>query len=145
MPIADAANINSTGVQISSTNLNTLKLSDDRKTMSIGPGPRWGDVFEFLDGTNLTVVGGRLAPVGVPGLLLGGGISYFSNAHGLSSAGGKVKAYEVNSPPIPPKCHMLTDIRSASSQMAPSPPSLQTAHTPISTGPSKAAATPSLS
>ncbi|KAL1610485.1 hypothetical protein SLS60_002153 [Paraconiothyrium brasiliense] len=80
MPISDAANINSTGVLLTSTNLNTLKLSDDKETMSIGPGPRWGDVFQYLEGTNLTVIGGRLAPVGVPGLLLGGG--------------GKIKAYE---------------------------------------------------
>lgn len=95
MPIADAANINSSGVLISSTNLNTLRLSDDNQTMSIGPGPRWGDVFEYMDGTNLTVVGGRLAPVGVPGLLLGGGISHYSYKHGLGSANGKIKAYEV--------------------------------------------------
>jgi hypothetical protein len=95
MPIADAASINSTGVQISSTNLNTLKLSEDNQIMSIGPGPRWGDVWEHLDGSNLTVVGGRLPPVGVPGLLLGGGISYFSNAHGLASSNGKINAYEV--------------------------------------------------
>jgi hypothetical protein len=98
MPIADAANINSTGVQISSTNLQTLHLSEDKQTMSIGPGPRWGDVFEYLDGTNVTVVGGRLPPVGVPGLLLGGGISYFSSMHGLASSEGKIKAYEVSPP-----------------------------------------------
>lgn len=95
MPIADAASINSSGVQISSTNLKTLHLSSDKQTMSIGPGPRWGDVFEYLDGTNLTVVGGRLPPVGVPGLLLGGGISYFSYMHGLASSEGKIKAYEI--------------------------------------------------
>jgi len=95
MPIPGAATINSTGVQISSTNLKTLKLSEDKQTMSIGPGPRWGDVFEYLDGTNVTVVGGRLPPVGVPGLLLGGGISYFSYAHGLSATNGKIRAYEV--------------------------------------------------
>ncbi|KAH7083199.1 hypothetical protein BKA63DRAFT_549625 [Paraphoma chrysanthemicola] len=94
MPIRDAATINSTGVQISSSNLMTLKLSEDKQTMSIGPGPRWGDVFEYMDGSNVTVVGGRLPPVGVPGLLLGGGISYFGNAHGMSSSEGKVKAYE---------------------------------------------------
>lgn len=95
MPIPDAANINSTGVQISSSNLRTLELSEDRETMSIGPGPRWGEVFIYMDGTNLTVVGGRLAPVGVPGLLLGGGISYFSYARGFASSEGKIKAYEV--------------------------------------------------
>lgn len=95
MPIADAANINSTGVLISSTNLKTLELSEDKETMSIGPGPRWGDVFEYMDGSNVTIVGGRLAPVGVPGLLLGGGISYYSYKLGLGASNGKIKAYEV--------------------------------------------------
>lgn len=95
MPIADAANINSTGVLISSTNLKTLQLSEDKETMSIGPGPRWGDVFEYMDGSNVTIVGGRLAPVGVPGLLLGGGISYYSYKLGLGASNGKIKAYEV--------------------------------------------------
>ncbi|KAK2610729.1 hypothetical protein N8I77_004135 [Diaporthe amygdali] len=94
MPIADAANINSTGVLISSSNLKTLQLSEDKETMSIGPGPRWGDVFEYMDGSNLTIVGGRLAPVGVPGLLLGGGISYYSYNLGLGASNGKIKAYE---------------------------------------------------
>lgn len=108
MPIADAANINSAGVLISSTNLNTLQLSEDRQTMSIGPGPRWGNVFEYMDGTNLTIVGGRLAPVGVPGLLLGGGISFYSYKHGLGSAGGKIKAYEVSLRPRPQNQPELT-------------------------------------
>lgn len=96
MPIPDAANINGTGVLISSTNLNTLSISDDKETMSVGPGPRWGDVFNYLEFTNRTVVGGRLAPVGIPGLLLGGGISWYSVKHGLASSGGKIKAYEVS-------------------------------------------------
>lgn len=95
MPISDAANINSTGVLISSTNLNTLKLSEDEETMSVSPGPRWGDVFNCLEFTNKTVIGGRLAPVGIPGLLLGGGISWYSVKHGLASSQGKIKAYEV--------------------------------------------------
>lgn len=95
MPIEDAANINATGVLISSTNLNTLALSDDKSYLSVGPGPRWGDVFTYLNGTDLMVVGGRLGPVGVSGLLLGGGMSFYSFNRGLASAGGKIKAYEV--------------------------------------------------
>ncbi|KAF3047815.1 hypothetical protein E8E11_006500 [Didymella keratinophila] len=94
MPISDAANINSTGVLISSANLNTLKLSEDGETMSVGSGLRWGDVFNYLEFTNKTVIGGRLTPVGIPGLLLGGGISWYSVKHGLASSQGKIKAYE---------------------------------------------------
>ncbi|KAK4502960.1 hypothetical protein PRZ48_006387 [Zasmidium cellare] len=94
MPIADAANINATGVLISSTNLLTLELSEDQSYVSVGPGPRWADVYTYLNGTGLVVVGGRLGPVGVPGLLLGGGISLYSYNRGLASAGGKIRAYE---------------------------------------------------
>ncbi|KAF4626377.1 hypothetical protein G7Y89_g11779 [Cudoniella acicularis] len=80
MPIPDAANINSTGVLISSTNLTTLELSDDQSFVSVGPGKRWGDVYIYLDETRTgkMVVGGRYAPVGIPGYLLGGGMSFFS-------------------------------------------------------------------
>ncbi|KAF1354469.1 FAD-binding domain-containing protein, partial [Lizonia empirigonia] len=97
MPISDAANINSTGVLISSTNLNALELSEDKETMSIGPGPRWGDVFNYLEFTNKTVIGGRYAPVGVPGLLLGGGISWYSVKHGLASSDGIIAIITANS------------------------------------------------
>lgn len=72
MPISDAANINSTGVLISSTNLNALELSEDKETMSIGPGPRWGDVFNYLEFTNKTVIGGDMHLLGFLGSFLVG-------------------------------------------------------------------------
>jgi FAD/FMN-containing dehydrogenase len=100
MPIADAANINSTGILISSTNLNTLELSEDQNTLSIGPGKRWGDAYIYLNETQTgnMVVGGRYAPVGVPGYLLRGGVSFFSYEYGFSSTNGNVKAFNVSLP-----------------------------------------------
>lgn len=95
MTIPTAANINSTGILISSTNLKTLKLSEDKSTLSVGPGHRWGDAYTYLNGTGKMVVGGRYAPVGVPGYLLGGGMSFFSYEYGFSSTNGNVQAYEV--------------------------------------------------
>lgn len=99
MSIPDAANINSGGVLISSTNLKTLELSEDQSTVSVGPGPRWGDVYVYLDETKSgkMVVGGRYAPVGIPGLLLGGGMSFFSGEYGFASTNGNVRAFEVSS------------------------------------------------
>ncbi|KAH8660740.1 hypothetical protein BGZ60DRAFT_381647 [Tricladium varicosporioides] len=93
MPISDAANINSTGILISSTKLTTLELSEDQSTVSVGPGKRWGDVYIYLAGTGSgkMVVGGRYAPVGIPGYLLGGGMSFFSYEYGFSSTNGNVK------------------------------------------------------
>ncbi|KAK1147984.1 hypothetical protein N8T08_000500 [Aspergillus melleus] len=86
MPIADAANINSSGVLISSFGLNQLKLSEDQSTVNVGPGNRWSNIYDYLEPYGLTVVGGRLGHVGVPGYVLGGGVSFFSNEYGWASA-----------------------------------------------------------
>ncbi len=66
------------------SNLTTLSLSSDQKTVSLGPSHRWADVYSWLQTYNLTVGGGRLAPVGVPGLLLAGGVNFYGNQHGFS-------------------------------------------------------------
>lgn len=95
MPIDSANAIGPTGVLISSSNLNMLVLSADRETLSIGPGPRWLDVYDFLEGSGLAVVGARIGPVGVPGLLLGGGVSFYSYEYGVASTNGNIKGYEV--------------------------------------------------
>lgn len=42
-------------------NLNQLKLSSDKKTLAVGPGNRWLDVYSFLTPHNLAVVGGRVS------------------------------------------------------------------------------------
>ncbi|KAL3418745.1 FAD binding domain-containing protein [Phlyctema vagabunda] len=96
MPIPNAANINSTGVLISSSKLTKMELSTDGGTLELAPANRWGDAYIYLNetGTGKMVVGGRYAPVGVPGYLLGGGMSFFSNEYGFSSANGNVRAYE---------------------------------------------------
>ena len=49
-----------------------MSISDDRKTVSVGPGARWGKVYEYLDQYDVTAVGGRVAQIGVGGLILGG-------------------------------------------------------------------------
>lgn len=48
----------------------------------MGVGASWGDVYAFLDPLGLSVAGGRAAQVGVGGLTIGGGISYFSPRYG---------------------------------------------------------------
>lgn len=100
MPIASANSIGTDGVLISSTNLSTLSLSTDNETLSVGPGPRWTDAYTLLEGTGRQVVGGRIGPVGIPGLLLGGGISFYSYEYGMASTNGNVKAYQVQGTPV---------------------------------------------
>ena len=97
MPIADAANIDSSGVLLSSSKLTRIALSSDNSHVSVQPGNRWGDVYEYLEPFGLSVVGGRIGSVGVPGLLLGGGVSFFGEEYGFASSTGNVRAFEVSS------------------------------------------------
>lgn len=50
--------------------------------MSVGPGATWDLVYGKLDPLGLSVAGGRVSGVGVGGLTLGGGISYFGPREG---------------------------------------------------------------
>lgn len=93
MPIPGYANTNG-GVLIGLTNLNQLQLSADKSYVSVGPGNRWEDVYNYLEPYRLVALGGRVGNVGVPGLLLGGGISFYSNQYGFSA--NNVIAYEVS-------------------------------------------------
>ena len=85
-PIGTFNNINSTGVLLSSTGFQRLQLSKDSKSVHIGPGNHWNSVYDYLEPYGLTVVGGRLGVVGVPGFVTGGGLSFMSNQHGWASA-----------------------------------------------------------
>ena len=70
-PFAGAANIQS-GVTIDLQSLNQVDVASDKKTVAIGPGNRWGAVYLKLDAMGLATSGGRVAIVGVGGLILGG-------------------------------------------------------------------------
>ncbi|ORY10736.1 hypothetical protein BCR34DRAFT_340204 [Clohesyomyces aquaticus] len=82
-PQAGAANING-GVTIDLQSMNQVTVSSSQKIASIGPGNRWGNVYTILDNLNLAMVGGRVTPVGVGGLVTGGGVSFFSGRYGLA-------------------------------------------------------------
>ena len=59
-------------------NLASVTRSEDGEAFHVGPGARWGDVYEEASKTNQVVVGGRLGNIGVAGFALGGGLSYYS-------------------------------------------------------------------
>ncbi|KFA56683.1 hypothetical protein S40293_06264 [Stachybotrys chartarum IBT 40293] len=93
MPVPGAADINN-GVLMTTTSLNSVQYADDSKSViQIGAGNSWQNVYEVLAQDSLAVTGGRFGPVGVSGLLLGGGISYFSSDHGWSA--NNVVNYEI--------------------------------------------------
>lgn len=75
------------------TDINQIEISEDQSYVSVGPGLRWEEVYSYLEPYGLISLGGRVGIVGVPGLLLGGGISFYSNQHGFASD--NVIAYEV--------------------------------------------------
>lgn len=61
------------GITISFEKMKAILLSQDNKTVLIGPGNLWGEVYETLSRSDVGVVGGRVYDVGV-GVLLTGGI-----------------------------------------------------------------------
>ncbi|OBT82275.1 hypothetical protein VE02_10140 [Pseudogymnoascus sp. 03VT05] len=71
------------GVDIDLSGLNHVTVSSDKTTVSVGPGNRWVDVYMKLDALGLGVSGGRVASVGVGGLITGGGMSFFAPRYGL--------------------------------------------------------------
>ena len=60
------------GVTIDLVNLKQLQVSKDKTLTQVGAGNRWLDVYSQLDQQQLSVVGGRVADIGVGGLTLGG-------------------------------------------------------------------------
>jgi FAD/FMN-containing dehydrogenase len=60
------------GVTIDLVRMGSVELSKDKKSVKVGAGARWLDVYSTLEKDNLTVVGGRVSDVGVGGLTLGG-------------------------------------------------------------------------
>lgn len=81
-PFAGAANIEA-GITFDLQRLNEVTIAADRKTVKLGPGNRWGNVYSKLDANNLATSGGRVAIVGAGGLITGGGISFFSPRYGF--------------------------------------------------------------
>lgn len=87
-----SSNING-GITIDLLDLNEIVVSEDQTQTGVGPGNRWANVYSVLDARNISVIGGRVADIGVGGLTLGGGISFFSARYGWACD--NVIAYEV--------------------------------------------------
>ncbi|KAF4556518.1 FAD-binding domain-containing protein 57 [Elsinoe fawcettii] len=83
MPVPLSNGVND-GVLISMSRFNQKTLIDDNTVVQIGPGQTWADVYEYTSPFGKAVAGGRFSPVGVGGLLLGGGINFFGSQHGWS-------------------------------------------------------------
>lgn len=61
------------GLLISTKNLNNIVAYDaETQTAKVGPGMTWAEAQKGLDGTGVTLVGGRMGGVGIGGYILGG-------------------------------------------------------------------------
>jgi FAD/FMN-containing dehydrogenase len=81
-PYAGASNIDD-GVTIDLQYISAVKYDAKNALVNVGPAARWNDVFTTLEPLGVITPGGRSSTVGVGGLTLGGGISYFSPERGL--------------------------------------------------------------
>ncbi|OCL11143.1 FAD-binding domain-containing protein [Glonium stellatum] len=81
------------GVIIALARITTMKLVNNNTVAQLGPGLRWGTVYNWTSSYGLGIAGGRFGDVGVPGLLLGGGITWFGSQYGWSM--NSVLNYEV--------------------------------------------------
>ncbi|KAK4164099.1 hypothetical protein QBC43DRAFT_379012 [Cladorrhinum sp. PSN259] len=70
------------GVTIDLRALHSISLSPNSASVSVGVGATWDAVYKLLEPAGLSVAGGRVAGVGVGGLTLGGGLSFFSPRQG---------------------------------------------------------------
>ncbi|KAE9382165.1 FAD-binding domain-containing protein [Stipitochalara longipes BDJ] len=91
-PVPGAASTNG-GVVLDLSLFREVTPSKDGTSVVIGGGCKWADVSKVLDAQGLAVVGGRNSAVGVGGLTLGGGLSFFSPRLGMVCS--NIISYEV--------------------------------------------------
>ncbi|KAI1262133.1 hypothetical protein F5Y18DRAFT_430367 [Xylariaceae sp. FL1019] len=66
------------------TLLNDVRYNGEERTVSIGTGAYWGDVYPVLYSLNRSLNGGRASGVGAGGFLSGGGIGFFALEYGFA-------------------------------------------------------------
>ncbi|KAL4941787.1 hypothetical protein BDV06DRAFT_235818 [Aspergillus oleicola] len=72
------------GVMIDLSKMNKTAYHREAETVDIMAGAKWGDVYQYLKPLGVAVTGGRSDTVGVGGLIIGGGMSYFAPRYGLA-------------------------------------------------------------
>lgn len=78
--------LNQGGVVLDMTAMKGKVFDRDRRTLRAEIGNTWSDLYIYLTntGTGLIPVGGGCPTVGIPGFMLGGGVSFVSRSYGLS-------------------------------------------------------------
>lgn len=73
--------------------LDEVEVRPEERRARVGAGVRWGRVLEEAGQYGLAGLAGSSPSVGVAGYTLGGGLGWFSRAHGLAS--GAVRSFDV--------------------------------------------------
>lgn len=73
--------------------LDSIEVNTQQSSVSVGVGATWDVVYSTLESYGLSALGGRVAGVGVGGLILGGGISFFGPRYGWAC--NQVASYEI--------------------------------------------------
>jgi FAD binding domain/Berberine and berberine like len=78
--------LNAGGMVIDLQNMTAKRLDADRRVCWAQTGNRWHDLYIYLQSTNtgFIPIGGGCPTVGIPGFMLGGGLSFVSRSYGLS-------------------------------------------------------------
>ncbi|MEM9602430.1 MAG: FAD-binding oxidoreductase [Pseudomonadota bacterium] len=76
--------LNDGGIVVHLKRLRQLALDAEARTLMVGSGLLWGDVYGALRDSGLVPIGGGSTAVGVSGFTLGGGFSFLSRSHGLA-------------------------------------------------------------
>lgn len=71
------------GITLDLSWINETILAEDRSHVRLGSGALWSDAYDALNGTGIAFTGGRVPGVGVGGLTLGGGYSFFTSRNGF--------------------------------------------------------------
>ncbi|KAL8664831.1 MAG: hypothetical protein Q9202_002693 [Teloschistes flavicans] len=81
------------GVTVDLRQMRSTIMSTDNQTAYVQAGAKWGEVYNVLLPLGYAVPGGRAADVGVAGLTLGGGNSFFTGRFGFTCD--NVKNFEI--------------------------------------------------
>jgi hypothetical protein len=78
--------LNQGGLVINLSNMTGKRLDTDRQVCWAQTGNRWHDIYIYLQNSNtgFIPIGGGCPTVGIPGFMLGGGLSFVSRSYGLS-------------------------------------------------------------
>ena len=78
--------LNAGGMVIDLQNMTAKRLDAERQVCWAQTGNRWHDIYIYLQSTNtgFIPIGGGCPTVGIPGFMLGGGLSFVSRSYGLS-------------------------------------------------------------